>query len=86
VKKADVLARVGQYVWIDYGFAREPDLAIVLGYGYRQRHGRGSPVEPDLTGHVGGSQAAVAMHNNDDDTWSCEAIHLISIRPYEGEL
>jgi len=86
VNKADLLEHVGQRVWIDYGYARLPDIAIVLGYGFRQRHGRGSPVEIDLTSRSGGSQAAVALFNSDAGTWTCEAINLISIRPYEGEL
>ena len=53
-------------------------LAIVLGYGYRQRHGRGSPLEEDWTSRSGGSQVAVAMRH-EDGSWTPEAVHLISI-------
>jgi hypothetical protein len=82
VKKKDLLERVGQYVWIDNGVFRDPDLGIVLGYGYRQRHGRNSPVEPDWI-DTNGSQAAIALHNNADNTWTAEAVTLGRIKPHE---
>jgi hypothetical protein len=82
VKKAAVLALVGQLVEIDHGPHRPRALAIVLGYGYRQRHGRGSPVEEDWTSRSGGSSVAIALRH-DDGTWTPEAVHLITIHPHE---
>ena len=57
MRKRVVLERIGKYVEIDHGPFRPRSLAIVLGYGYRQRHGRGSPVEVDWTSRSGGSRS-----------------------------
>lgn len=85
MKRADIEASIGQYVWVLNGWAREPDLAIVLGYGYRQRHGPHSPVEPDWTSRSGGSQALVALRDAETNTWTAAAVHLMRIHPYRGE-
>lgn len=73
---------VGQYVNIENGPFRDRSLAIVIGYGYRQRHGRQSPVEPDWTSRSGGSQVAIALRNR-DGTWTAEAVSLMRIFPHD---
>jgi hypothetical protein len=84
MRKRAVLDRIGKFVEIDHGPFRPRSLAIVLGYGYRQRHGRGSPLEEDWTSRSGGSQVAVAMRH-EDGTWTPEAVHLISIHRHPEE-
>ena len=84
MRKLAVLDRIGKYVEIEHGPFRPRSLAIVLGYGYRQLHGRGSPLVEDWTSRSGGSQVAVAMQH-EDGSWTPEAVHLMSIHPHSEE-
>jgi hypothetical protein len=84
MRKRAVLEHIGKYVEIDHGPFRPRSLAIVLGYGYRQRHGRGTPVEEDWSSRSGGSCALVAMRH-EDGTWTPEAVHLLTIHRHPEE-
>lgn len=88
MKKAEVEQLIGQLVVIDNGPFSPPDHAVVIGYGFRQRHGRGSPVEVDNTARVGGSCVGVMVRHVTDKgvvEWHPEAVNLVSVRPYNQE-